>query len=88
MAEKKFIDVNDAYSALSDPKKKRMQDRRVDPLNPEEASSGGMHFGRDVSETIKMFFLEKDSDEIFRNPNEMTMKKIKYVKAQLWCELT
>ena len=55
MAEKKFIDVNDAYSVLSDPKKKRMYDQGVDPLNPEEAS-GGMHFGGDASEILKMFF--------------------------------
>ena len=56
MAEKKFIDVNDAYSVLSDPKKKRMYDQGVDPLNPEEASSGGVHFGGDASEILKMFF--------------------------------
>ena len=56
MAEKKFIDVNDAYSVLSDPKKKRMYDQGVDPLNPEEASGGGMHFGGDASEILKMFF--------------------------------
>ena len=56
MAEKKFIDVNDAYSVLSDPKKKNMYDQGVDPLNPEEASSGGMHFGGDASEILRMFF--------------------------------
>ena len=56
MAEKKFIDVNDAYSVLSDPKKKRMYDQGIDPLNPEEASSGGVHFGGDASEIFKMFF--------------------------------
>ena len=57
MAEKKFIDVNDAYSVLSDPKKKSMYDQGIDPLNPEEASSGGMHFsGGDASEILKMFF--------------------------------
>ena len=56
MAEKKFIDVNDAYSVLSDPKKKRMYDQGIDPLNPEEASSGGVHFGGDASEILKMFF--------------------------------
>jgi DnaJ family protein C protein 7 len=56
MAEKKFIDVNDAYSVLSDPKKRSMYDQGVDPLNPEEASGGGMHFGGDASEIFKMFF--------------------------------
>ena len=56
MAEKKFIDVNDAYSVLSDPKKKSMYDQGIDPLNPEEASSGGMHFGGDASDILKMFF--------------------------------
>ena len=56
MAEKKFIDVNDAYSVLSDPKKKSMYDQGIDPLNPEEASGGGMHFGGDPSEILKMFF--------------------------------
>jgi len=56
MAEKKFIDVNDAYSVLSDPKKKSMYDQGIDPLNPDEASSGGMHFGGDASEIFKMFF--------------------------------
>ena len=56
LAEKKFIDVNDAYSVLSDPKKRSMYDQGVDPLNPEEASGGGMHFGGDASEILKMFF--------------------------------
>ena len=57
MAEKKFIDVNDAYSVLSDPKKKSMYDQGVDPLNPEEASSGGVHFGgADASDILRMFF--------------------------------
>ena len=54
MAERKFIDVNDAYSVLSDPKKRRMYDSGADPLNPEEGGSG-MHFG-DASEIFKMFF--------------------------------
>ena len=56
MAEKKFIDVNDAYSVLSDPKKRSMYDQGVDPLNPEEAGGGGVHFGGDASEILKMFF--------------------------------
>ena len=56
MAEKKFIDVNDAYSVLSDPKKRSMYDQGYDPLNPEEASGSGIHFGGDASEILKMFF--------------------------------
>jgi DnaJ family protein C protein 7 len=39
MAEKKFRDINDAYSVLSDAKKKQMYDSGCDPLNPEEANS-------------------------------------------------
>ena len=34
-----------------------MYDQGIDPLNPEEASGGGMHFsGGDPSEILKMFF--------------------------------
>jgi tetratricopeptide (TPR) repeat protein len=36
MAEKTFRDINDAYTVLSDTKKKQMYDSGVDPLNPEE----------------------------------------------------
>ena len=32
-----------------------MYDRGVDPLNPEEASGGGKHYGGDTSEILKMF---------------------------------
>lgn len=65
MAEKMFIDINDAYNVLSDPKKKQMYDSGVDPNNPEEAQGfdfgghgghGGMHFGGDPSEIFKVFF--------------------------------
>lgn len=38
MAEKKFRDISDAYSVLSDAKKKQMYDSGMDPLNPEEAN--------------------------------------------------
>lgn len=37
MAEKTFRDISDAYSVLSDPKKKQQYDNGMDPLNPEEA---------------------------------------------------
>jgi len=39
MAEKTFRDVNDAYTVLSDAKKKQMFDSGVDPHNPEEAGN-------------------------------------------------
>jgi len=38
LAEKTFRDINDAYTVLSDPKKKQMYDSGVDPNNPEEAN--------------------------------------------------
>ena len=64
IAQRKFEDVSDAYSVLSDPKKKEMFDAGVDPLNPQTASGAGgfgpgmnMHFsGGDPSEIFKMFF--------------------------------
>ena len=66
IAQRKFQDVSDAYSVLSDPKKKEMFDQGVDPLNPETASGAGagpagpgmnMHFsGGDPNEIFKMFF--------------------------------
>ncbi len=62
IAQRKFEDVSDAYSVLSDPKKKEMFDQGVDPLNPETASGAGpagmnMHFsGADPNEIFKMFF--------------------------------
>jgi DnaJ family protein C protein 7 len=66
MAEKMFRDINDAYSVLSDAKKKRMYDAGSDPLNPEEGGSNiivydiggmdGMHFGGDHSDMFNMFF--------------------------------
>ena len=37
LAEKTFRDVNDAYTVLSDTKKKNMFDNGMDPHNPEEA---------------------------------------------------
>jgi DnaJ family protein C protein 7 len=40
MAEKKFRDISDAYSVLSDAKKKQMYDSGVDPLNPEQQGMG------------------------------------------------
>jgi DnaJ family protein C protein 7 len=62
MAEKTFRDINDAYSVLSDAKKKEQYDSGFDPLNPEEASAGpGMDFsssGMQVNpeDIFKMFF--------------------------------
>ncbi len=59
MAEKMFRDINDAYSVLSDAKKKQMYDNGCDPLNPEESSGmggDGMHFSGDPSEIFKVFF--------------------------------
>ena len=64
VAQRKFQDVSDAYSVLSDPKKKEMFDQGIDPLNPETASGAGpngegmnMHFsGGDPNEIFKMFF--------------------------------
>jgi len=66
IAQRKFQDVSDAYSVLSDPKKKEMFDQGVDPLNPETASGASagpegpgmnMHFsGGDPNEIFKMFF--------------------------------
>ena len=61
MAEKTFRDINDAYSVLSDPKKKQQYDSGFDPLNPEEASGmdgSGMHFGgggADLNDILRMF---------------------------------
>ena len=62
IAQRKFEDVSDAYSVLSDPKKKQMFDQGIDPLNPETASGAGgpgmsFHFsGGDPNEIFKMFF--------------------------------
>lgn len=39
LAEKTFRDINDAYTVLSDPKKKQMYDSGVDPNNPEDAGN-------------------------------------------------
>ena len=72
IAQRKFEDVSDAYSVLSDPKKKQMFDQGVDPLNPETASGGGgpgmsFHFsGNDPNEIFKMFFGGKGGDTFFK----------------------
>ncbi len=55
MAEKKFIDVNDAYSVLTDPKKKSMFDQGIDPLNPEEGGGASGGFAN-ASDIFNMFF--------------------------------
>lgn len=57
IAERKFQDISDAYSVLSDDKKRRMFDQGIDPLNPETGGmggGGGMHV--DMSDMFKMFF--------------------------------
>ena len=73
IAQRKFQDVSDAYSVLSDPKKKGMFDQGVDPLNPETASGGaggpGMSFhfsGSDPNEIFKMFFGGNGGDTFFK----------------------
>ena len=72
IAQRKFEDVSDAYSVLSDPKKKQMFDHGADPLNPETASGGGgpgmsFHFsGTDPNEIFKMFFGGKGGDTFFK----------------------
>ena len=72
IAQRKFEDVSDAYSVLSDPKKKGMFDQGVDPLNPEVASGAGgpgmnFHFsGGDPSEIFKMFFGGEGGDTFFK----------------------
>jgi len=44
LAEKTFRDINDAYTVLSDTKKKQMFDSGVDPHNPEEANGNYFYF--------------------------------------------
>ncbi len=72
IAQRKFEDVSDAYSVLSDPKKKEMFDAGVDPLNPQTASGAGpagmnMHFsGGDPSEIFKMFFGGNGGETFFK----------------------
>jgi len=72
IAQRKFEDVSDAYSVLSDPKKKQMFDQGIDPLNPENASGAGgpgmsFHFsGGDPNEIFKMFFGGGDGGTFFK----------------------
>ena len=83
VAQRKFQDVSDAYSVLSDPKKKEMFDQGVDPLNPEAPASaanfstgstsyapngGSFHFeGGDPNEILKMFFGGKGGNSFFKS---------------------
>lgn len=46
MAEKKFRDISDAYTVLSDPKKKQSYDAGMDPLNPEESGGNNSKYNR------------------------------------------
>ena len=74
IAQRKFEDVSDAYSVLSDPKKKQMFDQGVDPLNPEHGGMGGaggpnvnIRFsGGNPEEIFKMFFGGKDGSTFFK----------------------
>ena len=83
VAQRKFQDVSDAYSVLSDPKKKEMFDQGVDPLNPETASGAGpagaegphmnMHFsGGDPNEVFKMFFGGNGGNAFFQSSSSET----------------
>ena len=72
IAQRRFQDISDAYSVLSDPKKKGMFDQGIDPLNPEVASGAGgpgatFHFsGTDPNEVFKMFFGGEGGDTFFK----------------------
>lgn len=44
LAEKTFRDINDAFTVLSDTKKKQMYDSGIDPNNPEEANGNTRFF--------------------------------------------
>ena len=73
IAQRKFEDVSDAYSVLSDPKKKEMFDQGIDPLNPQTGGMGGagpnmnVRFsGGNPEEIFKMFFGGKDGSTFFK----------------------
>lgn len=58
-ADKKFKDINEAYSILTDAEKKRQYDLGVDPNDPTSGFSGGDFSGGmnvDPNEIFKMFF--------------------------------
>ena len=63
IAQRKFEDVSDAYSVLSDPKKKEMFDQGVDPLNPQTAGMGG---GAAGGPNVNVKFSGGNPEEIFK----------------------
>ena len=72
ITQRKFRDISDEYSILSDPKKKEMFDQGVDHLNLETTSEWGgpgmnFHFsGSDPNEIFKIFFGGKGGDTFFK----------------------
>lgn len=56
-AVKKIQEINEAYSVLSDPEKKRKFDMGgYDPTDPEGASAGFTNMNVDPNDIFKMFF--------------------------------
>ena len=72
VAQRKFQDVSDAYSVLSDPKKKEMFDQGTSGAGPAgpagpEGPYMNMHFsGTDPNEVFKMFFGGNGGESFFK----------------------